>query len=174
MSRALWAVLFWLVSASDLWAIDFTRYHSQEEINSYLKEVATAHPELAHFHLLGYSQRGREVNYLVLSKGDADALPAIYLNGTHHGNEKSSTEAALGLKYRIARGEQTLAGPMYYLRDGLGLPALAWIYALIAGVACLLTTPFTQPNSIAVVLDSQLKQIDVSLGDIAVGTAVEE
>ena len=29
-------------------------------------------------------------------------------------------------------------------------PALAWIYALVAGVAALTTTPFTQPNSIAV------------------------
>ena len=58
MSRALWAVLCWLVSATDLWAIDFTRYHTQEEINGYLKEVATTHPELAHMHFLGYSQRG--------------------------------------------------------------------------------------------------------------------
>lgn len=66
------------------------------------------------------------------------------------------SEAALGLRFRIARGEQTLAGPMYYLRDGLGSPALAWIYALVAGIACLFTTPFTQPNSIAVVLESEL------------------
>ena len=31
------------------------------------------------------------------------------------------------------------------------LPRLGWIYALLAGVAALTTTPFTQPNSIAVV-----------------------
>ncbi len=97
MSRALWAVLFWLVSATDLWAIGFDRYHSQEEINSYLKEVAAEHPEIAHFHFLGYSQRGRDINYLVLAKGDPDAVPAIYLNGTHHGNEKSSTETVLAV-----------------------------------------------------------------------------
>jgi len=42
------------------------------------------------------------------------------------------------------------SGPMYYLRDGLRSPALAWIYALVAGVAALTTTPFTQPNSIAI------------------------
>src|SRR5262249_13732582 len=34
-------------------------------------------------------------------------------------------------------------------------PALAWTYALVAGVAALTTTPFTQPNSIAVVINSQ-------------------
>jgi alanine or glycine:cation symporter, AGCS family len=67
------------------------------------------------------------------------------------------SEAALGVKYRIARGEQTLAGPMYYLRDGLKSPAVAWVFALLAGIACLFTTPFTQPNSIAVAVDSQLK-----------------
>jgi AGCS family alanine or glycine:cation symporter len=43
---------------------------------------------------------------------------------------------------------------MYYLRDGLRSPALAWTFALVAAIAALTTTPFTQPNSIALVLDS--------------------
>jgi AGCS family alanine or glycine:cation symporter len=43
---------------------------------------------------------------------------------------------------------------MYYLRDGLKSPALAWVYALLAGVGALTTTPFTQPNSIAVAASS--------------------
>jgi alanine or glycine:cation symporter, AGCS family len=46
-------------------------------------------------------------------------------------------EAVLGLQFRIGRGEQTLAGPMYYLRDGIKSPALAWIFAFVAGLACL-------------------------------------
>jgi alanine or glycine:cation symporter, AGCS family len=65
------------------------------------------------------------------------------------------TEAVLGLKYREARDGVVYSGPMYYLRDGLRSPALAWIYALVAGIAALTTTPFTQPNSIAVVMQSQ-------------------
>ena len=64
------------------------------------------------------------------------------------------TEAILGVKYREGSGEQLRCGPMYYLRDGLKSPALAWIYALVAGVAALTTTPFTQPNSIAVAVNS--------------------
>ncbi len=44
---------------------------------------------------------------------------------------------------------------MYYLRDGLGSPKLAWTYALVAGVAALTTTPFTQPNSIAVAFQAE-------------------
>lgn len=59
-------------------------------------------------------------------------------------------EAVLGMTFRGQRGASVLSGPMYYLRDGLHMPRLAWAYALIAGVAALTTTPFTQPNSIAV------------------------
>jgi alanine or glycine:cation symporter, AGCS family len=66
------------------------------------------------------------------------------------------TEAVLGLQYRHIRPEGVLSGPMYYLRDGLRSPTLAWIYALVAGIAALTTTPFTQPNSIALVLQSEL------------------
>jgi AGCS family alanine or glycine:cation symporter len=45
---------------------------------------------------------------------------------------------------------------MYYLRDGLRSPALAMTYAVVAGVAALTTTPFTQTNSIALVWNTQL------------------
>ncbi len=64
-------------------------------------------------------------------------------------------EAVLGIRYRRVEGEKLSAGPMHYLKDGLGMPRLAWVYALIAGVAALTTTPFTQPNSMAVVLASE-------------------
>jgi AGCS family alanine or glycine:cation symporter len=67
-------------------------------------------------------------------------------------------EAVLGIRFRVfdAAG-QLSAGPMHYLRDGLRMPRLGFAYALIAGVAALTTTPFTQPNSIAEVLKSQLR-----------------
>jgi AGCS family alanine or glycine:cation symporter len=64
-------------------------------------------------------------------------------------------EAVLGVTYREARGDTVASGPMYYLRDGLRSPFLAGLYALVAAVAALTTTPFTQPNSIAVVLNSE-------------------
>jgi AGCS family alanine or glycine:cation symporter len=65
-------------------------------------------------------------------------------------------EAVLGVRYRRLGEERLSAGPMHYLRDGLGMPRLGWLYALVAGIAALTTTPFTQPNSIAVVLKSEL------------------
>ncbi len=66
------------------------------------------------------------------------------------------TEAVLGVTWREASGTTIRSGPMYALRDGLKPPWLASTYALVAGVAAITTTPFTQPNSIAVVLESQL------------------
>jgi AGCS family alanine or glycine:cation symporter len=74
-------------------------------------------------------------------------------------------EAVLGLEFRISNGDQTLAGPMYYLRDGIKSPALAWLFALIAGMACLFTTPLTQPNSVAVAVGSQLDRSVVKFND---------
>jgi AGCS family alanine or glycine:cation symporter len=65
-------------------------------------------------------------------------------------------EAVLGVQYRQLGGGRLSAGPMHYLRDGLGMPRLGWLYAFVAGVAALTTTPFTQPNSIAVVFESEL------------------
>ncbi|WP_257461034.1 alanine/glycine:cation symporter family protein [Archangium lipolyticum] len=76
-------------------------------------------------------------------------------------------EAVLGIRYRQVHGERLSAGPMHYLKDGLGSPKLAWLYALIAGVAALTTTPFTQPNSMAVVLQSQF-----SIPPLASGIAI--
>jgi alanine or glycine:cation symporter, AGCS family len=73
-------------------------------------------------------------------------------------------EASLGMHYRVARGDKVLAGPMYYLRDGIKSPALAWIYALLGGMAVLFTTPFTQPNSVADAVGSQLAQQNLGFG----------
>ena len=51
------------------------------------------------------------------------------------------TEAVLGLEFRVVGGQGLSAGPMHYLRDGMKMPRLGWIYALIAGIAALTTTP---------------------------------
>jgi AGCS family alanine or glycine:cation symporter len=67
------------------------------------------------------------------------------------------SEAVLGLTFREAEGrEDVRSGPMYYLRDGLKSPALAMSYAVVAGIAALTTTPFTQTNSIALVMNTEV------------------
>jgi predicted deacylase len=90
------AVALFVVATQAL-ALDFDRYHSQDEINTWMRQLATDHPGLVENHLLGYSEQGREISYVTITKGDAAALPSLYLNGTHHGNEKSSTESVLAM-----------------------------------------------------------------------------
>jgi alanine or glycine:cation symporter, AGCS family len=65
-------------------------------------------------------------------------------------------EAVLGITFRQVRGSDVQSGPMYYLRDGLNSRFLAMSFAVVAGLAALTTTPFTQTNSIAVVMNAKL------------------
>jgi AGCS family alanine or glycine:cation symporter len=66
------------------------------------------------------------------------------------------SEAVLGLTFRESGRDAVRSGPMYYLRDGLKSPALAMTYAVVAGIAALTTTPFTQTNSIALVANTEV------------------
>jgi AGCS family alanine or glycine:cation symporter len=66
------------------------------------------------------------------------------------------TEAMLAVRFRSPRPEGLSTGPMHYLEQGLGSRRLGLLYAGVAGVAALTTTPFTQPNSIAVAFESEL------------------
>jgi predicted deacylase len=94
LAAALMSGALWLLAAQAV-AMDFGRYHTQDEINQILHDYATQSPELVTFHQLGTSEQGREISYDVV--GTNAALPAIFLNGTHHGNEPSSTESILGV-----------------------------------------------------------------------------
>jgi AGCS family alanine or glycine:cation symporter len=67
------------------------------------------------------------------------------------------SEAVLGMSFRETVGRDDVrSGPMYYLRDGMKSPVLAMTYAVVAGIAALTTTPFTQTNSIAVIAEAQV------------------
>ncbi len=92
--------------------IDFDHYHSQEEIADYLRAVADAAPGLARFEVLGESSQGREIAVLAVNAtGQPDPI-AMYVNGTHHGDEKCGTETALALIDRLLRhrAEPPIAG----------------------------------------------------------------
>jgi AGCS family alanine or glycine:cation symporter len=73
-------------------------------------------------------------------------------------------EASLGMHFRVAKGDEVLSGPMYYLRDGLKSPWLGGVFALVAGIGVLLTTPLSQPNSVAVVLKSEFNAPPLIVG----------
>jgi alanine or glycine:cation symporter, AGCS family len=74
------------------------------------------------------------------------------------------SEASLGMHFRVAHGDDVLSGPMYYLRDGIKSPFLAWCFALLAAMGVLFTTPMTQTNSVADVVGAQLELHKLSLG----------
>jgi AGCS family alanine or glycine:cation symporter len=62
-------------------------------------------------------------------------------------------EAVLGMRFRVVNGDQVSSGPMYYLRDGLKSRARRG-FTRSSRRAALTTTPFTQPNSIAIAVNS--------------------
>ena len=77
--------------------LSFSQYHSQDAVKSYLSNAASAHAGLVTFTKLGVSRQGREIDVIAISHRDPSTVPAIYFNGTHHGDEWSSTEGILGL-----------------------------------------------------------------------------
>ena len=66
------------------------------------------------------------------------------------------SEAVLGLTYRERLPDGSMAGgPMYYLKNGVRSPLLAWLFAFLAGIAAMTTGPLAQTNSMALVLNSE-------------------
>jgi alanine or glycine:cation symporter, AGCS family len=66
------------------------------------------------------------------------------------------SEAVLGLKFREQLADGSVAGgPMYYLRNGVRSPVLAWMFAFLAGMAAMTTGPLAQTNSMALVLNTE-------------------
>ena len=66
------------------------------------------------------------------------------------------SEAVLGFRYRKQLEDGSVAGgPMFYIRDGAHSRILAWIFALVAGIAAMTTGPLAQTNSMALVLDTE-------------------
>ena len=67
------------------------------------------------------------------------------------------SEIVLSLKYREKNEEgQWVGGPMYYIKNGLGLKWLAALFAVFAMLACLGTGNATQSNSISIAQASTL------------------
>ena len=70
-------------------------YKSHKEINSILQKVATDFPEFTHLEKMGTSRLGRDIFVLSLFSGEPSHN--VFINGAHHGDEKASAYATLGL-----------------------------------------------------------------------------
>ena len=67
------------------------------------------------------------------------------------------SEIVLSLKFREKNDKgEWVGGPMYYIKNGLGIKWLAALFAVFAMIACLGTGNATQSNSIAVALENTL------------------
>jgi AGCS family alanine or glycine:cation symporter len=77
--------------------------------------------------------------------------------GALFGMATKLVEAVLGQKFKkIMPDGAVVGGPMYYIREGLGLPWLAGIYAFFMGCKPLFSTSTIQSNSVALALNTQL------------------
>ena len=71
-----------------------SHYKSYRKINAYLKEMADTYSEVATLEKIGTSKQNRDLFVLVIG-GQKER--SIYINSAHHGNEKASVAASLGL-----------------------------------------------------------------------------
>lgn len=77
--------------------------------------------------------------------------------GALFGMATKLVEVVLGQRFKKTLPDgAVVGGPMYYIREGLGLPWLAGIYALFMGCKPLFSTSTIQSNSVALVLNTQL------------------
>ncbi|MCH7886806.1 MAG: sodium:alanine symporter family protein [Candidatus Marinimicrobia bacterium] len=80
----------------------------------------------------------------------------------------SFAESSLGVKYRkISENGSILAGPMYYMKYGLGWGWLAGIFAFFMGIKTLVSTSTIQTNSMSLVLN-KLFEIPMLLSGLVI------
>jgi len=90
-----------------------------------------------------------------IAMGGPGAVFWMWLSATL-GMATKLVEAVLGQKYKKIMPDGSVAGgPMYYIREGLGLPWLAGAYAFFMGAKPLFSTSTVQSNSIALALKTQ-------------------
>ena len=82
MEKFLYILVFMFTSwwEAKAFEIDFDRYHSQNFINRYLRELEILYPDLIIHKNLGESQMGREISMIVMGN-NIDLMenrPAIY------------------------------------------------------------------------------------------------
>ena len=95
------------ISVAKLPTISFVAYHDQPQIENYLQAVASAFPAIATYKVLGQSAQGRDVPYLIINATCQANPPAVFANGTHHGDEPSSTESVLAIPDYLLRNSTT-------------------------------------------------------------------
>ncbi|MBO5756043.1 MAG: sodium:alanine symporter family protein [Clostridia bacterium] len=77
------------------------------------------------------------------------------------------SEIVLALRYRETTAEGAhIGGPMYYIKNGLGVKWLAAVFAVFAMIACIGTGNATQSNAISGVLESNFGVLPLITGAV--------
>ena len=77
------------------------------------------------------------------------------------------SEIVLALKFREKNAEgANIGGPMYYIKNGLGVKWLAGVFAVFAMIACIGTGNATQSNAISGVLESNFGVLPLITGAV--------
>jgi hypothetical protein len=91
--------------------LDKTKYHTWDEVQAYLNDIANdpALADIVELIPLGMSLEGRQLMVLRISKEgipgkDPDTKPASFIAGAHHAREHVSKEAVLALIDRMING----------------------------------------------------------------------
>lgn len=78
--------------------IPFNRYYTGAELEAWMAKIAEAHPDLVELRSLGESRNGRPLTLaIVTAPGELDhsEKPAIWIDGSIHGNELQASEVVL-------------------------------------------------------------------------------
>lgn len=76
----------------------FDRYYNYDDVNTALKVLHDAYPELTKLDMIGKSEEGREIYALTINNpetGEELSKPGVYVDGNIHGNEIQAGEVCL-------------------------------------------------------------------------------
>jgi hypothetical protein len=88
----------------------FNRYHTTEEIQKAMADLAAAYPEICRVQKIGTSLEGRDLLVLTVGSskgGEIDDKPAMWIDGAVHANEVQSAEAVLYTAWYLTKAYGT-------------------------------------------------------------------
>lgn len=116
---ALIPVLFLLLSLPGMsYAFDVNVYHSPEEVQKELKQLAKANPAVVVLHRLAVSPGGKEISILEIGpqvKQKKKTLPAVLVAANFEGTIPIATEAALYLAHALVSQPEARQDNTWYI-----------------------------------------------------------
>jgi hypothetical protein len=93
--------------------MDFLHYHTNDEVNAFLKKWAADHPDIVDLYSVGKSFEGRDIWQITITNkktGKDTDKPAMFIEGNRHSGEVTAAESALWFADHIIRGYGTDPG----------------------------------------------------------------